>query len=65
VISVGKLRDGGAAIGRGWSRPGAQAILAWEDPPVLWHVLREGEAVCRWATLRCVHGYALLGYDWR
>ena len=43
VISAGKPRDGSAAIDRAVSaRLERQAILAREDPPMLWHVLHEG-----------------------
>ena len=43
VISAGKPRDGSAAIDRAVAaRLERQAILAREDPPMLWHVLHEG-----------------------
>jgi Domain of unknown function (DUF5753) len=43
VISAGKPRDGSAAIDRAvGARLERQAILAREDPPMLWHVLHEG-----------------------
>jgi Domain of unknown function (DUF5753) len=43
VISAGKPRDGSAAIDRAVSaRLERQAILARENPPMLWQVLHEG-----------------------
>jgi transcriptional regulator with XRE-family HTH domain len=43
VITAGKPRDGSAAIDRAVAaRLERQAILAREDPPMLWHVLHEG-----------------------
>jgi len=43
VISTGKPRDSSAAIDRAVrARLEWQAILARENPPMLWHVLYEG-----------------------
>jgi uncharacterized protein DUF5753 len=43
VISAGKPRDSSAAIDRAVAaRLERQAILARENPPMLWHVLHEG-----------------------
>jgi transcriptional regulator with XRE-family HTH domain len=43
VISAGKPRDGASAVDRAVSaRLERQAILARDDPPMLWHVLHEG-----------------------
>ena len=62
VISAGKPPDSSAAIDRAVAaRLERQAILARENPPMLWHVLHEGVLRHVWAALR---SYARSSTSW-
>jgi len=66
VISAGKPRDSSAAIDRAvGARLERQAILARENPPMLWHVLHEGVLRHVWAALRSCARSSTSWSSWR